>query len=154
MGEQALAERIDADLKEAMRERDEIRKLTLRSLKTSLTEARKSGTEHALTDDDTIKIIARAAKQRRDSIAEYQKANRADLVEKEEAELAVLEAYLPQQMSQEEVESVVRAVIAETGAQSAQDLGRVMSLAMQRTQGRAEGREVNQAARRLLSQGR
>jgi uncharacterized protein len=154
MGEQALAERIDADLKEAMRERDEIRKLTLRSLKTSLTEARKSGAEHALTDDDIIKIIAKAAKQRRDSIAEYQKANRADLVEKEEAELAVLETYLPQQMSEEEVESVVRAAIAETGAQSAQDLGRVMSLAMQRTQGRAEGREVNQAARRLLSQDR
>jgi uncharacterized protein len=107
-----------------------------------------------LTDDDIIKIIAKAAKQRRDSIAEYQKANRADLVEKEEAELAVLETYLPQQMSEEEVESIVRAVIAETGAQSPQDLGRVMSLAMQRTQGRAEGREVNQAARRLLSQDR
>jgi uncharacterized protein len=151
MGEQALPERIDADLKQAMRERDETRKLALRSLKTALTEARKSGENMTLTDDDVIKIIAKAAKQRRDAIAEYEKGNRPDLAQKEEAELAVLEAYLPQQMSQEEVEAVVRGVIAETGAQSLQDLGRVMSLAMQRTRGQAEGREVNQAARRLLS---
>lgn len=151
MTDQTLAAQIDADLKQAMRDRDETRKLALRSLKTSLTEAQKTGDNRQLSDADVQKIIAKAAKQRRDAIAEYEKANRSDLAQKEEAELAILEHYLPQQLSEEQVEEIVRAVIAETGATSAQELSKVMPLAMQRTRGRAEGRVVNQIAKRLLS---
>jgi uncharacterized protein YqeY len=142
---------IDADLKQAMRDRDETKKLALRSLKTALTEAQKSGENHTLTDDEVLKIIAKSAKQRRDAIVEYEKANRPELAEKEAAELAVLERYLPQQLSESEIEAIVREVIAETGATSLQDLSRVMPIAMQRTRGQAEGRAVNAVVRRLLS---
>src|SRR5690606_25174391 len=96
-----------------------------------------------LTDDEILKIIAKSAKQRRDSIAEYEKANRPELAEKEAAELAVLDRYLPRQLSEAEIEGIVREVIAETGATSLQDLNRVMPLAMQRTRGQADGRTVN-----------
>jgi uncharacterized protein YqeY len=142
---------IDADLKQAMRDRDETKKLALRSLKTALTEAQKSGENHTLTDDEVLKIIAKSAKQRRDAIVEYEKANRPELAEKEAAELVVLERYLPQQLSESEIEAIVREVIAETGATSLQDLSRVMPIAMQRTRGQAEGRAVNAVVRRLLS---
>ncbi len=125
--------------------------MALRSLKTALIEAQKTGDNRQLTDADVQKIIAKAAKQRRDSIAEYQKASRPDLAQTEEAELAILESYLPQQMSEADVEVIVRQVIAETGATSAQELNKVMPLAMQRTRGQAEGRLINQIAKRLLS---
>lgn len=151
MTDQPLLAQIDADLKQAMREREETTKLALRSLKTALTEAQKTGENHTLSDDEILKIIAKSAKQRRDAIAEYQKANRPELAQVEEAELAVLERYLPRQLSEAEIEAVVRDVIAETGATSVQDLNRVMPLAMQRTRGRAEGRVVNQVVRRLLT---
>lgn len=150
MTDQTLITQIDADLKQAMRTRDETTKLALRSLKTALTEAQKAGERHELSEGEVLQIIAKAAKQRRDAIAEYEKANRPDLAQQEEAELAILERYLPQQLSEAEVEAVVRQVIAETGAASVQDLNKVMPLAMQRTRGKAEGRMVNQVARRLL----
>jgi uncharacterized protein len=151
MTDQPLLAQIDADLKQAMRERNETSKLALRSLKTALTEAQKTGESHALSNEEILRIIAKSAKQRRDSIAEYLKANRPELAQAEEAELAVLERYLPQQLSEAEIEVIVRGVIDETGATSVQDLNRVMPLAMQRTRGQAEGRIVNQVVRRLLS---
>jgi uncharacterized protein len=151
MTEQPLLVQIDADLKQAMRDRNETTKLALRSLKTALTEAQKSGQSHNLSNEEILRIIAKSAKQRRDSIAEYQKANRPELAQAEEAELAVLERYLPQQLSEAEIEIIVRGVIDETGATSIQDLNRVMPLAMQRTGGQAEGRAVNQVVRRLLA---
>lgn len=151
MSEQTLLTKIDADLKQAMRDRDEARKLALRSLKTALTEAQKSGENHTLSEDEVLKIIAKTAKQRRDAMAEFAKANRPELAEQEAAELAVLDQYLPRQLSEEEIEVIVREVIAETGATSLQDLSRVMPVAMQRTRGQAEGRAVNGVVRRLLS---
>jgi uncharacterized protein YqeY len=152
MTDQPLLAQIDADLKQAMRERDETTKLALRSLKTALTEAQKAGENHVLANEDILRIIAKSAKQRRDAIVEYLKANRPELAQVEEAELAVLERYLPRQLSEAEIEVIVRDAIVETGATSVQDLNRVMPLAMQRTRGQAEGRLVNQVVRRLLSQ--
>lgn len=151
MTDQPLLAQIDADLKQAMRERDETSKLALRSLKTALTEAQKAGENHTLSNEDILRIITKSAKQRRDAIAEYVKANRPELAQVEEAELAVLERYLPRQLTEAEIEVIVRGVIAETGATSVQDLNRVMPAAMQRTRGQAEGRIVNQVVRRLLS---
>lgn len=151
MTDQPLLAQIDADLKQAMRDRNETTKLALRSLKTALTEAQKSGESHVLSNEEILRIIAKSAKQRRDSIAEYLKANRPELAQAEEAELAVLERYLPRQLNEVEIEIIVRGVIDETGATSVHDLNRVMPLAMQRTRGQAEGRIVNQVVRRLLS---
>lgn len=152
MTEQMLLDKIDADLKQAMRERDETAKLALRSLKTALTETQKAEGNRPLTNEDALNVITKAAKQRRDAMAEYEKAQRSDLAQKEAAELAILERYLPRQLSEAEIEMIVKEVIAETGAESPQDLNRVMPLAMQRMRGQAEGRLVNQVARRLLSQ--
>lgn len=151
MTSQTLRETIDRDLKDAMRNKDEAAKLALRSLKTGIMEAEKASRGgHALDDNEIIEVIQRLAKQRRDAIDAYKKAGRSDLVAAEEAELHVLERYLPKQLTEEEVEAVVRDVIAETQATSVKEMGQVMRLAMERVAGKADGRVVNQVARRLL----
>jgi len=153
MSEQAqtLLDRVNNDLKEAMRQQDETAKLTLRSVKSAILEAQKSGNfEAGLNDDELIQIIGKTAKQRRDTIAEYERVGRDDLASKESAELAVIERYLPRQLSADELEAIVRDVIAETGAQSMRDMGKIMPVAMERIAGQADGRAVNQIVRRLL----
>lgn len=148
---QLLLDRVNNDLKEAMRQQDETAKLTLRSIKSAILEAQKSGNFAAgLNDDDLIQIIGKTAKQRRDTIAEYERVGRDDLAAKESAELAVIERYLPRQLSADELEAIVRSVIAETGAQSMRDMSKIMPVAMERIAGQADGRAVNQVVRRLL----
>lgn len=147
----AMLAKIDADLKQAMRDKDETTKLTLRSVKTALTEASKVEDAPEIDEDGIRAVIQREAKRRRDAAAEFDKANRADLAAQERAELAVLERYLPQQMSVEDIEAVVAAVIAETGATSMRDIGLVMPTVMPRVAGRADGKQVNQVVRRFLS---
>lgn len=152
MSHNELLARIDQDLKEAMRSRDEAAKLALRSVKTALSEVQKGETgEQELSSEMIADVLQRAAKQRRDAIAEFQRAGREDLIANERAELAVLERYLPRQMDESEIETIVREVIAETGARSARDMGKVMPLAIERSAGRADGRAVSQVARRLLA---
>jgi hypothetical protein len=151
----SLLERLDSDLKAAMLARDEDRKRTLRSVKTAaanaLVEKRTAeGMAATLNDDEVLKVINKQASQRRDSIAEFSKAGRMDLVAQEQAELAVLEGYLPKQLDPDEVRAVVQQVIAETGAASAKDMGVVMRTAMARLQGLADGKQVNQMVRELL----
>jgi uncharacterized protein YqeY len=153
-----LLEQLDSDLKAAMLARDEDRKRTLRSVKAAaanaLVEKRTTeGMTAALSDDEVLKVIAKQASQRRDSIAEFSKAGRMDLVAQEQAELAILQTYLPQQLDAEEIKAVVQQVIADTGASSAKDMGAVMRAAMARLQDRADGKLVNQYARELLGQG-
>ncbi|MEZ4561009.1 MAG: GatB/YqeY domain-containing protein, partial [Caldilineaceae bacterium] len=145
-----LAQQIDADLKSAMLARDETAKLTLRSVKTALSAATK--TEDAPQVDDALvqSVLQREAKRRRDAAAEYEKAGSPERAAQELAELAVLERYLPQQLTDAEVEAIVAAVIAETGATGMAEMGKVMSAAMPRVGDRADGKRVNQAARRLL----
>ncbi len=150
-----LLEQLDSDLKAAMLARDDDRKRTLRSVKTAtanaLVEKRTTeGMAAALSDDEVLKVIAKQASQRRDSIAEFSKAGRMDLVAQEQAELAILENYLPKQLGADEVKAVVQQVIADTGASSAKDMGAVMRAAMARLQGQADGKLVNQYARELL----
>ncbi|MER2599990.1 MAG: GatB/YqeY domain-containing protein [Caldilineales bacterium] len=151
-----LLEQLDADLKTAMLARDEDRKRTLRSVKTAVSNALvekrgNSGTDAALSDDEVLKLIQKQASQRRDSIAEFSKAGRNDLVAIEEAELAILQTYLPQQLDAASVRAVVQQVIAESGATSAQQMGVVMRAAMAQLQGRADGKLVNQLVRELLA---
>ncbi|MCB0072042.1 MAG: GatB/YqeY domain-containing protein [Caldilineaceae bacterium] len=145
-----LAQQIDADLKTAMLARDETAKLTLRSVKTALSAATKTEDAPQLDDALVQSVLQREAKRRRDAAAEYEKAGSPERAAQELAELAVLERYLPQQLTDAEVEAIVAAVIAETGATGMAEMGKVMSAAMPRVGDRADGKRVNQAARRLL----
>ena len=97
-------------------------------------------TGHELDDDDTLVVLAKEAKQRRESIEEFRKGNRPDLADKEEAELAIISGYLPQQATREELMEAARRVVQETGASGPRDLGKVMPVLMQQFRGRAEGR--------------
>lgn len=148
-----LAERIDADLKQAMRDRNETTKLTLRALKTAFMQARTSGdAAHELTDAEMLEIVRREAKRRSDAADEYQKLGSPERAQAEMAEYQVLQQYLPQQLSDAEIEEIVRAVIAETGATSAKQMGQVMPAVLALTGALADGKRVNQVVRRLLTQ--
>jgi uncharacterized protein len=146
-----LQERINADLRRAMLDRNDVAKLALRSVKTALTLLASAGANHELSEAQVVAAIRKEVKQRRDSATEYEKFGAPDKAAAELAEVAVLEQYLPVQMSEEQIEEIVRAVIAETGATSPRELGKVMAAAMERAKGLADGKEVNQVARRLLS---
>lgn len=106
---------------------------------------------HTLTDDETLRVLQKEAKQRRDSITEYEKARRDDLVAKEQAELTVIEGFLPAQLSDDELRDMARALIAEVGASGASDVGKVMRPMLERVAGRADGSRVNQAVREILA---
>ena len=146
-----LLTQIDNDLKQAMRDRNDVAKLALRAVKTALTEASKASEDHQLAPEQVLSIIQKEVKRRRDSAAEYEKYNAPDKAAAELAEVAILEGYLPRQLSEAEVETIVREVIAEVGATSPRELGKVMAAAMARMQGVTDGRMVNGVARRLLS---
>jgi uncharacterized protein YqeY len=151
-----LREKLTSDLKDAMRQRDEIRKRTIRSViagvKQAETELDASGDRVVLDDDGILRVIAKQARQRKESITEYRKGGREDLVAEEEAELAILETYLPQQLTREEIEVEARQVITEVGASGPRDIGKVMKPLMARLRGKADGRLVNEVVRELLVQ--
>jgi uncharacterized protein YqeY len=150
-----LREQLTDDLKEAMRSKDDTRKRTVRSIiaamKKAETELDSNGARVVLDDPGILGIISKQAKQRQESIEAFQAGGRQDLVDREQAELAILESYLPQQLTQAEIEEEARQVIAETGASSPRDIGTVMRPLMARLKGRADGRLVNQVVRELLS---
>jgi len=171
-----LNDKIAADLKVALREGDETRKLTLRGLRAALMRAadtkraaaidaerkRRGGTlgeadvvldpaALALTEDESVSVVQREVKQRRESIAEFTKANRTDLIASEEAELAILQTYLPRQLSRDEVEAEARTVIAEVAATGPAQSGKVMKALMPRLRGQADGKIVSDVVRTLLS---
>jgi uncharacterized protein YqeY len=146
----ALWTRIDADLTQAMRDQDTIKKFALRAVKTALTEATKVGNSQALTDEQVMAVIQREAKRRREAATEYDKVGAKAPADQERAELAVLENYLPRQLTEDEVEALARLVIAETGASSVSDLNKVMPVMMTRVAGVSDGKVVSQIVRRLL----
>ena len=147
-----LKDTLTADLKDAMREKDKARLSAIRMIRTAITEKEKAGTG-AATEDDVLAIIAKQAKQRRDSIAQFEAAGRDDLAAHEAAELAVIEAYLPAQATDEEIRAVVDAVVARTGATSMKDMGKVMGPAMGQLKGVAEGGRVQAAVKAALGAG-
>lgn len=150
-----LREQLMDDLKEAMREKDETRKRAIRSvvadIKRAETELDANGQRVSLDDDAILRVIAKQARERQESIDAFRSGGREDLVAWEEADLAVLQGYLPRQMSREEIEVEVRQVIAEVGATGPQDMGKVMKPLMARLKGRADGRLANQIVRELLA---
>jgi uncharacterized protein YqeY len=150
-----LKEQLASDLKEAMRQHDEIRKRAIRSviaaIKLAETELDATGERVALDDNSILALIAKQAKQRQESISDFRRGGRLDLVVQEEAELAILQAYLPQQLTREEIEGIARQLIADVGASSPRDMGLVMKPLMARLRGRADGKLVNQVVRELLA---
>jgi len=146
----SLKERLADDLKDAIRNRQESRKTAIRMATWAIKNAEvEKGAE--LADPDVIAILGREAKRRKESIDEFGKAGRDDLVAKEQAELEVLQAYLPEQISREEILKAAREVIAEVGAGGPADKGKVMPVLIGRLAGRAEGREINEVVSELLA---
>jgi uncharacterized protein YqeY len=141
----SLKDRVSEEIKTAMKARDKLRLETVRSIKKLILEreadARAAGQE-ALTEEQELEILMQLAKQRREAIVQYQQANRLDLADQEAQELAVIEEYLPQQLSEAELETIVAEIIAQVGATSLKDLGKVMGPTMQRVKGQADGKVV------------
>lgn len=137
-----LAERLQAALTTAIRGRDELRRDTLRMVLAAAYNAEKAA-RRTLTDDEVLSVVLREVKTRRESVEAYRAAHRDDLADREGAEIAILASFLPQSLSEDELRAMVRAAIAESGASSARDLGKVMSLLAPRTRGRADGRAVS-----------
>lgn len=146
----SLKEKLAEDLKEAMRARDETRKSAIRMALAAIKNAEVAAIKE-FDDPEVLGVIAKQVKQRRESIEEFRKAGRQDLVEKETAEMRVLESYLPAQMSREEIAVEARKVVEEVGARGPQDKGKVMAAIMPRLAGRAEGRTVNEVVTEILS---
>jgi uncharacterized protein YqeY len=145
-----LVQRVNEDITAAMRAKDQARLAPLRMLKTALTN-RSIEKGHELDDTEAQQVVSSLIKQRRDSIEQFQKGNRQDLVDRETAEIGVLETYLPPPASAQDIDTAVGEAIAETGATSMKDMGRVMKAAMGRLSGRAvDGKAVNEAVRRRL----
>jgi uncharacterized protein len=149
-----LQERVDSDLKEAMRAKDATKVGVLRMLKSALKYAAiaKSGAEADLNDAEAVQVIRKQAKQRHDSIESFEKGGRAELAEKEKQELAILNGYLPQAMSAEELGKVVRETIADVGATSKAQMGAVMKALQAKIGARVDGKTLSAEVARQLSQ--
>ena len=144
-----LTEKIRADLTESMKARTADRTSTLRMLQAAL-KNEQINVGHELSDEEAMAVIRKSVKQRHDSIEQYTKGNRQDLAAKEAAEIEVLKTYMPPELSDAELESGLREIVAATGAQSRKDLGKVMKEATARYKGRAEGKKIQEIVSRLL----
>jgi uncharacterized protein YqeY len=148
----ALKERLRADLTTAMKARDELSSATLRMVLTAITNEEVAGKQaRQLSDDDVVKVLGREAKKRREAHDAYTQAGRQELADREQAELGVIETYLPQQLTDEEVSGLVRDAIAETGASGPQAMGQVMKALTPKVAGRADGGKVAAEVRRQLA---
>lgn len=147
-----MFDRISNDIKEAMKAKDKVRLETLRNVKKYFLEAKTApGANDTLTDEAAVKIIQKLAKQGRDAAAIYEGQGRADLAADELAQVAVLEDYLPKQLTADELDAALREIIAALGASGPQDMGRVMGTATKQLAGRAEGRAISARVKELLN---
>ena len=147
-----LFEKVSEDIKNAMKAKDKVALETLRNVKKVFLEAKTApGANDTLTDADALKLIQKLVKQGKDSAAIYMEQKRQDLAEAELAQVAVLEKYLPKQMSAEELEAELKKIIAEVGATSPKEMGKVMGVASKALAGRAEGRAISEAVKKLLA---
>ena len=150
----SLKERIGEDIKSAMKAKDKIRLETVRGIKKAILEkevALRPKGQDSLTEEQEIELLAQQAKQRRDSIEQFTNAGRDDLADKEKQELAILETYLPEQVDDSELESIVDEIIASVGATSPKDLGKVMGAAMKQLKGKADGKKIQSLVKSKLS---
>jgi uncharacterized protein len=144
-----LTEQVRADLTESMKARTAEKTSTLRMLQSAF-KYEQIQVGHELSDEEALAVVRKGLKQRQDSIEQYTKGNRPDLAAKEQAEVQILKAYMPPELSDEELESGLRDIIASTGAQSKKDLGKVMKEASAKYKGRADGKKIQEIVNRLL----
>ena len=148
-----LFEKVSEDIKNAMKAKDKVALETLRNVKKCFLEAKTApGANDTLTDADALKIMQKLVKQGKDAAGVYAGQGRQDLADAELAQVAVIERYLPKQMSAEELENVLKEIIAEVGAAGPKDMGKVMGVASKRLAGKAEGRAISEAVKSLLNQ--
>lgn len=147
-----LFDQISEDIKSAMKARDKVRLETLRNIKKVFLEAKTApGANDTLEDDAALKIIAKLAKQGKETAVTYTQAGRQDLADAELAQVAVIEGYLPKQLSEEEITAIVKTIIAETGASSMKEMGKVMGIANKQMAGKADGRVISGIVKALLA---
>lgn len=147
-----LFDQISNDIKEAMKARDKVRLETLRNIKKVFLEAKTApGANDTLEDADAMKILAKLAKQGKESAATFVQQNRRDLADAELAQVSVIEAYLPKPMTEEEIEAAVKEIIAQTGAAGMKDMGKVMGVASKQMAGKADGRIISGIVKKLLA---
>lgn len=145
----SLKERLLEDMKIAMRDKDIIKKNTVQMARSAVLQVEKDK-KVTLDDDGVIEVIAKEVKKRRDSLPEYEKSGRQDLIDNLKAEIDVLLKYLPEQLTEDELEAIVKDAIIETGANSAKEIGKIMQIVMPKVTGRADGKMVNQIIKKLL----
>ena len=147
-----LYDQISEDIKSAMKARDKVRLETLRNIKKVFIEAKTApGANDTLEDADALKIIQKLAKQGREAAATFAEKNRQDLADGELAQVAVIESYLPQPLSEAEIEAAVKVIISDTGATGMKDMGKVMGIASKQMAGKADGRAISTIVKRLLA---
>ncbi len=146
----SLKDKLMDDLKSAMKDKDTIRKNAVQMVRASVLQVEKDN-KITLDDEGVIEVVAKEVKKRKDVLPEYEKSGRQDLIDDLSREIEVLMAYLPQQMSEEEIEALVIDAIAQTEAKSMKDIGKVMAAIMPKTKGRADGKVINQFVRKHLS---
>ena len=146
----SLQERLSEDLKDAMRQKDETRRSTIRFIRAAV-QNQEIDKREALDDDEIIGVLSRLVRQHQESIAEFKKADRQDLVGKEEAELRIIREYMPEQIPEEELAQLAREAISQAGASGPGDMGKVMGILMPQVRGRADGAQVSSIVRQLLS---
>ncbi len=145
----SLKEQINDAVKQAMKEKDDARKTTLRGVLASIKQI-EVDQQKELNEDEVLGVLQKEVKMRHESIADSEKADRPDLVAKSQAEIAILEQFLPQAMSEEELTAIIKSTIAEVGATSMADMGKVMGAVMPKVKGRADGGQINQIVRQQL----
>ena len=145
----SFLERLDEDLKKALKESDKLKLSVLRMAKSAI-KYQQIDKGRPLTDEEVSSVLATMAKQRRESIEQFSKGGRTDLAEQEKAELAILQSYMPKQLSNEEVDNIIKQAINESEAKNEADMGKVMKLLMPRVKGVADGKWVNNRVRELL----
>jgi hypothetical protein len=145
----SLKEKLLEDMKTAMKEKDTIRKDAVTMVRSAILQTEKDN-KITLDDQEIIEVIAKEVKKRKDSLPEYEKSNREDLISKLKTEIDILMKYLPEQMSEQEVEETVQQAIADTGASSVKDMGKVMSAVIAKVKSRADGKLINQIVKKYL----
>lgn len=148
-----LKQQLQDELKHAILAKEELKKSVLRMLLSAITyfEIQKGGAGYGATDEDVLSVVEKQIKQRKDSIEQFEKAERQELADKERQEMAILEKYLPEQMSEEEIRVLVKEAIQQTGAITPADLGKVMGALMPKTKGKADGTVVSRIVREELT---
>jgi len=146
-----LRDKINIDLKESMKSGDKVRLETVRSIRALILEFEKSGSGKEFTDEEGLRILTVAAKKRKESIEQYKNAGRTDLSDKEEAELKIIEEYLPKQLTQDEILSEVKKIAEEVGAKGKEDFAKVMPVAAKNLKGKADGKVIREILEKLLS---